>query len=63
MASFIKQAHGLVATSLSVLTILTGCDGTFTTAASVSFFAVDALVMISNGRRQKRLGEKVDSPG
>ncbi|CAM9529037.1 unnamed protein product [Ectocarpus fasciculatus] len=57
-----NMAHGVVATSLAVLTILTGCDSTFSTAASVAFFAVDALVMISNGRRQKRLGEKLDSP-
>eukprot|EP00903_Cladosiphon_okamuranus_P020877 g19172.t1 len=57
-----NMVHGIVATSLAVMTILTGCDSTFSTAASVAFFAVDALVMISNGRRQKRLGEKIDSP-
>ncbi|CAN0269731.1 unnamed protein product [Ectocarpus sp. 4 AP-2014] len=57
-----NMVHGAVATSLAVVTILTGCDSTFSTAASVAFFAVDALVMISNGRRQKRLGEKLDSP-
>ncbi|CAN0099442.1 unnamed protein product [Pylaiella littoralis] len=57
------MAHGFIATSLSAVTILTGCDSTFSTATSVAFFAVDALVMIFNGKRQKRLGEKVDSPG
>lgn len=62
MARLPLQAHGVVATTLAVVTILTGCDSTFSTAASVAFFAVDALVMISNGRRQKRLGEKLDSP-
>lgn len=29
----------------------------------MSFFAVDTLVMLSNGRRQARLEQAVDSPG
>lgn len=49
-------------TTLSYVTIQTGCDSTFTTAASVAFFAVDALVMIANGIREKRLGQSADSP-
>ncbi|CAM9719308.1 unnamed protein product, partial [Hapterophycus canaliculatus] len=57
-----QQAHALVATSLSIVTIRTGCDSTFSTAASVAFFAVDAMVMVANGIREKRLGQAADSP-
>ena len=57
------QTHAVVAVILSTLTIWTGCDSTFSTAASVSFFGVDTLVMMSNGRRQARLGQVVDSSG
>lgn len=58
-----NMAHAVVAVMLSTATILTGCDSTFSTAASVSFFGVDTLVMLSNGRRQARLGQAVDSAG
>ena len=58
-----NQTHGVVAVLLSTATILTGCDSTFSTAASVSFFGVDTLAMLSNGRRQARLGQAIDSPG
>lgn len=58
-----NQTHAVVAVLLSTATILTGCDSTFSTAASVSFFGVDTLVMLSNGRRQAHLEQAIDSPG
>lgn len=58
-----KQAHGIVACATATVTIMTGWDSMISTAASVSFFVVDAGVMALNGRRLAKLGKKSDSPG